>query len=60
MKKVLEYLLNSNLTIAFNLNPIRWGFHLDYFPPDEDAPSMHFLHVKFLCFILMIIINNGD
>ena len=57
---MLDYIKYSNVTLAFNLNPFRWGFHMEYFPPDEDAPAMHFVHVKCACFVLMIIINNGE
>lgn len=64
MQNLIKYLVNSNLTIAFNLNPMRWGFNLDYFGPDdeggEEQPKTYFWYAKVLCFVFMAIVTDGD
>lgn len=64
MQNIIKYLIHSNLTIAFNLNPLRWGFTLDHFGPNDEGgnlqPKTHFLYVKFFCFVVMLIVTDGE
>jgi hypothetical protein len=59
INNIFRYFVGSNLTIAFNLNPLRWGFILEHYGPDEESET-HFWYIKFLCFVIMIIISNEE
>lgn len=59
INNLFRYLVASNLTIAFNLNPLRWGFILEHYEADEES-NTNFWYIKFLCFVIMIIISNEE
>jgi len=59
MKKFWNYLNNSNIKIAFDLNPFVWSFVYMYQPPTNTDPFLKIWYTRILPLSIIISIDNG-